>query len=139
MRLSRVFEAPRSLVYQAFTDPDQLTKWFGPVGYSAPRDEMVFDVRAGGRDHVVMVNDADPTERIELDSLYTEVIPGSLIVGTDAGPDGGNFRFEFFDEPNGKTRLELRVWPVTQSWIDEASVGWESSFTKLDQLVHSGV
>jgi len=135
MHISRVFDAPRDLVYRAFTDPDQLSKWFGPVGYSAPRDEIVIELREGGLERVVMVNDADPAERIDLSSTYTDIIPGSLIAGVDNGPDAGNFRFEFFDEPEGKTRLELRVWPVTQSWIDETSKGWESSFTKLDQLV----
>ena len=35
--ITRVFDAPRELVYRAFTDPDQLAQWFGPVGYSVPR------------------------------------------------------------------------------------------------------
>jgi uncharacterized protein YndB with AHSA1/START domain len=45
--ISRVFDAPRELVYRAFTDPDQLAKWFGPVGYSVPRGKTRLELRAG--------------------------------------------------------------------------------------------
>ena len=46
--ISRVFDAPRELVYRAFTDPDHLAAWWGPIGNSLPRDEIEFDVRPGG-------------------------------------------------------------------------------------------
>jgi uncharacterized protein YndB with AHSA1/START domain len=36
VELTRVFNAPRDLVYRAFTDPDQLARWYGPVGFSVP-------------------------------------------------------------------------------------------------------
>src|SRR5919204_288115 len=48
LALTRIFDAPRALVYQAFTDPDHLAKWWGPIGNSLPRDAMDFDVRAAG-------------------------------------------------------------------------------------------
>jgi uncharacterized protein YndB with AHSA1/START domain len=43
--ISRVFDAPRELVYRAFTDPDHLAAWWGPIGNSLARDEIEFDVR----------------------------------------------------------------------------------------------
>ena len=48
LAISRVFDAPRELVYQAFTDPDQLARGWGPIGNSLPRDEIEFDLRPGG-------------------------------------------------------------------------------------------
>ena len=48
LAISRVFDAPRELVYRAFTDPDHLAAWWGPIGNSLPRDEIEFDVRPGG-------------------------------------------------------------------------------------------
>ena len=48
LTLSRIFDAPRALVYRAFTDPDQFAAWWGPIGNSLPRDEIEFDVRPGG-------------------------------------------------------------------------------------------
>ena len=48
LALTRIVDAPRARVYQAFTDPDQFAAWWGPFGNSLPRDEVEFDVRPGG-------------------------------------------------------------------------------------------
>ncbi len=47
LRLSRNFKVPRSLVFDAFTQVDQVTKWWGPKGFTTPEAEM--DVRVGGK------------------------------------------------------------------------------------------
>jgi uncharacterized protein YndB with AHSA1/START domain len=56
--ITRVFDAPRELVYRAFVDPDELAQWFGPVGWSVPRDSVSVDPRVGGHQVFTMVNDA---------------------------------------------------------------------------------
>src|SRR6185437_7880791 len=43
--ITREFDAPRELVYRAFVDPDQLAAWFGPVGYSVPRDSVSVEAK----------------------------------------------------------------------------------------------
>ena len=48
LAISRVLDAPRALVFRAFTDPDHLATWWGPSGNTLPRDEIEFDVRPGG-------------------------------------------------------------------------------------------
>jgi uncharacterized protein YndB with AHSA1/START domain len=141
--ISRVFDAPRELVYRAFTDPDQLAEWFGPVGYSVPRDTVDIDPRPGGHERFVMVNDADPAERHPMDSIYSEVIENEVLAGyQDAeglpGADGAvrmEFRLEFHDEPGGRTRLDLRAGPWSATEQAAVREGWESSFTKLDRLL----
>ena len=66
LALTRIFDAPRALVYQAFTDPDQFAAWWGPIGNSLPRDEIVFDVRPGGHQRWSEVFPAEPgVERFE--------------------------------------------------------------------------
>jgi uncharacterized protein YndB with AHSA1/START domain len=45
------------------------------------------------------------------------------------------FRLEFHDEPDGRTRLDLRAAASSAKEQDEMREGWESSFTKLDQLL----
>src|SRR5476649_1997795 len=45
--LSRVIAAPRSRVFQAFTDPSQITRWFGPEGFTT--ETLEIDIREGGR------------------------------------------------------------------------------------------
>ncbi|MEJ7706538.1 MAG: SRPBCC domain-containing protein [Nocardioidaceae bacterium] len=140
--ITRVFNAPRALVYQAFTDPDQLAQWFGPVGCSVPRDTVEIDARPGGHHSYTMVNDEDPSFRSPVNATYTEVIENELLVGTEdwegvpGMQDGGTMtlRLEFHDE-DGKTRLVIRQGPYTEQMKDMARQGWESSFTKLDMLL----
>lgn len=134
--ISRVFDAPRELVYQAFTDPDQLAQWFGPVGYSVPRDSIEIDAQAGGRERFVMVSDDDAGDRITFDYTFSEVIENQLLA--DFSVENGirvTSRLEFHDEEGGKTRIVLRAGPFPGQDADGARAGWESSFTKLDALL----
>ena len=70
--LTRHFDAPRALVYQAFVNPDQLAAWFGPVGFSVPRDTVDIDARTGGHQRFTMVSDTDPAMRSPIDATLTE-------------------------------------------------------------------
>lgn len=141
--ITRIFNAPREAVYRAFTDPDQLAAWFGPVGWSVPRDTIDQDVRVGGHQRFVMVNDGDPAQTSPVSSTFIEVIENELLVaeerweGVPGMQDGGvmQARLEFHDEGDGTTRLELRQGPYTAEIHKMAGMGWESSFTKLDVLL----
>jgi uncharacterized protein YndB with AHSA1/START domain len=141
--ISRIFEAPRELVYQAFVDPDQLSHWFGPVGFSVPRDTVDVDPRVGGHQRFEMVSDTDPTLRSPINATFSEVVENELLVGYQEvegipGTEGVvrfTLRVEFHEEPGGKTRLELRQGPFSQELGDQSKAGWESSFTKLDALL----
>jgi uncharacterized protein YndB with AHSA1/START domain len=141
--ISRIFDAPRELVYRAFVDPDQLGQWFGPAGYSVPYESVHVDARVGGYQRLVMVSDDDPTERSEIDATFTEVVENELLVGHQdvegiPGTTGSvrfRLRLEFHEEPGGKTRLELRQGPFHEQMAEDTVKGWESSFTKLDSLL----
>ncbi len=76
--ISRVFDAPPELVYRAFTDPDQLARWFGPVGCSVPRDSISVDARPGGHLRFVMTA---PDVRSPVDMTFTEVVQNELLAG----------------------------------------------------------
>jgi len=140
--ISRVFDAPRELVYRAFTDPDQLAQWFGPVGATVPRDTVEIDARVGGTMRFVMTAE-DIDLRNPIEATFTEVVENELLVSEMQaegvpGVDGtliGTLRLEFHDEGNGKTRLELRQGPFDQEIGEQTREGWESSFTKLDALL----
>jgi len=128
-------------VYQAFTDPDQLAQWFGPVGCSVPRDSIEIDARAGGHLRFVMTA---PDVRTPVDATFTEVVENELLaaemeaagVPGVAGPLRVHLRLEFHDEGDGKTRLELRQGPFATGQLGaDTAIGWESSFTKLDALL----
>ena len=79
--ISRVFDAPRQLVYRAFTDPDHLAAWWGPTGNSLPRDEIEFDVRPGGYQRWTEVFAAEPGLRVHIYVDLTDVADGELLEG----------------------------------------------------------
>jgi uncharacterized protein YndB with AHSA1/START domain len=80
----RTYEAPRQLVWEAWTDPEQLAKWWGPRGVSTPRESIEIDFRPGGRMSMVMVDDASGA-RYPNSGTIIEVDPPSRLVWTDDG------------------------------------------------------
>src|SRR4030095_12515220 len=80
--LTRIFDAARALVYEAFTDPDQLAAWWGPIGNSLPRDEIEFDVRPGGHQRWTEVFAADPRIRVNVHFNLAQVVDGDWRCGT---------------------------------------------------------
>ena len=141
IEITRIFDAPRELVYRAFTDPGQLAQWFGPDGCSVPRDSIEIDARPGGQLRFVMTG---PDVRSLVDVVFTEVAENQVLAGEmeatgvpgATGPLRVHLRVEFHDEGNGKTRLELRQGPFADGQLGaDTSSGWESSFTKLDTLL----
>jgi uncharacterized protein YndB with AHSA1/START domain len=140
LALTRIFNAPRAVVYQAFTDPDQLAAWWGPIGNSLPRDEIEFDVRPGGHQRWTEVSAADPRIRVHVRFDLTEVVDGELLDGTmhTSGHLPGGFepfatrvRVEFHEQPDGRTRLEIRQW-LPEHLVSPSEQGWLEAFTKLD-------
>ena len=141
--VSRVFDAPRELVYRAFVDPDQLCQWFGPAGFSVPCETVQSDARTGGFQRFVLVSDADPSHRTPVDATLSEVVEDELLVAhADIGAIAGagrtariRLRLEFLDQSSGRTRLELRQDPSRDEICGDPEAAWESSFTRLDSLL----
>jgi uncharacterized protein YndB with AHSA1/START domain len=79
LTISRVFDAPRDLVHQAFTDPDELAAWWGQIGNSLPRDEIDFDIRPGGYQRWMEVRAAEPGFRVHIHIDLTDVAHGQLL------------------------------------------------------------
>jgi uncharacterized protein YndB with AHSA1/START domain len=140
LTITRVFDAPREVVYRAFVDPDQLAQWFGPVGFSVPRDTVDVDAREGGHYRFTMLSDDDPAETSPVNARFVEVVENELLVGVEEGVPGSQFpvdlmmRIEFHDD-NGGTRVVLRQGPYDPDVMRMAREGWLSSFTKLDPIL----
>jgi uncharacterized protein YndB with AHSA1/START domain len=140
LALTRIFAAARTLVYQAFTDPDQLAAWWGPIGNSLPRDEMEFDVRPGGHQRWTEVFAADPRIRVDVHFNLAQVVDGELLDGTmhvtGQLPEGlepfeTRVRVEFHDEAGGRTRLEVRQW-LPEHLASPSEQRWLEAFSKLE-------
>ncbi len=106
--LSRVFDAPRELVFRAWTDARHIAQWWGPNGFTTTVQEM--DVRPGGVWRFVM-HGPDGVDYPNL-IVFHEVAAPERLVFTHSSGEEGDAGFEVtitFDEDEaGKTRLRLR-------------------------------
>ena len=135
--LSRVFDAPRELVFEAWTKEEHLSKWFGPKGFSTKTHEC--DVRAGGRWRFDMV--ADDGRVWPSRMVFLEVSPPELLVfdhGSDKDDDPQRFRMTItFDaQSDGKTVMTMRQLHPTKEQRN-AGIGFgavELGYTTLDKL-----
>ncbi len=116
--ISRVFDAPRELVWQAWTDPRHVVHWWGPRGFTTTIEEM--DVRPGGEwKHVMRGPDGVNYPNY---SVFTEVVKPERIVYSHGGHREGGPEISFvstwtFDVvAPGKTRLTIRmVFPTADA------------------------
>ena len=142
LTMTREFEAPRELVFQAFMDPDQLAAWFGPVGVDSPRNRIVVEPHIGGAWQLVMVYEEDgDSKESPVDAVITAYDPPSLLVASQsAEPDAGitlqlEMRLEF-EDLGSRTRLHLTQGPFgSTEWVEMTREGWRTSFTKLDKIL----
>jgi uncharacterized protein YndB with AHSA1/START domain len=81
--ITRVFDAPRDLVFKAWTDPTQLMRWWGPNGFTTP--SLTVDLRVGGVFHYCM-RSPDGQDYWGL-GVYREIAPSEKIVYTDSFAD----------------------------------------------------
>ncbi len=108
LNFTRIFDAPRELVFACMVDPDHLTHFWGPAGVSTPRETISVDARAGGVFDTVMVNDADGSE-YPTHAVYDEVRPPERLAWTD--PSTGMRVTSDFVEL-GPERTEVRILQV---------------------------
>jgi uncharacterized protein YndB with AHSA1/START domain len=135
--ITRVFDAPRDLVFRAWTDPDHVAQWFGPDRFDTPRETVEIDLRVGGRYELTMVQ-RDSGARFPVRYEIVELDPPRLLVlKSDPMPEVGSHegtmtRIELHDHGD-RTRMTLSDGPYTQAAPAEA--GWHAAFAKLDALL----
>jgi uncharacterized protein YndB with AHSA1/START domain len=149
--ITRVFDAPRERVWKAWTDPEEVKKWWGPKGFTAPVIQV--DFRVGGKYLYCMRGAVTPGGK-EQDfwstGVYREIVPMERIVVTDSfadekgnkvpasyyGMQGEGWPLELtveeiFEEQDGKTTLTLRHAGFPSDQIEGARAGWSTSLDKL--------
>jgi uncharacterized protein YndB with AHSA1/START domain len=135
--ITRTFDAPRERVFKAWTDPDEVSAWYGPEQYDTPREKIRIDLRVGGRYELTMVQRADGTEFAIGYDIVELAEPELLVLRSDPMPEIGMHeptvtRVELHDI-GGRTRMTLTDGPYTESGHAEA--GWIAAFDKLAALV----
>jgi uncharacterized protein YndB with AHSA1/START domain len=137
--MERVLPAPRSVVYKALTDPDELAKWWGPHGFTTSSIEL--DVRVGGRYRFAM--QPPEGELFYLQGEFTEVDPPGRLAYT--------FRWEDPDPDDVETVVTLSLRDLgdsTEVVFEQGGFaaesrralhedGWTDGFEKLRDLMRS--
>jgi uncharacterized protein YndB with AHSA1/START domain len=143
--ITRIFDAPRELVFKAWTDPKHLAGWFGPKMFTNAVCEV--DLRVGGRWRIVM-RGPDGGE-YPCGGVYKEIIePERLVFTNNAEDKDGNpvidgFTTVIFEDQGGKTKLTLQTRGVAMvayaaGYLQGMEAGWTQSFEKLgEQLAKS--
>jgi uncharacterized protein YndB with AHSA1/START domain len=140
--MTRVFDAPASLLFDAFTKPELIRRWLlGPEGWTMPVCEV--DLRAGGSFHYQWRNEADQNE-FGLHGTYREIVPGERIVHVENFdepwyPDESIDTTDFV-ERDGISTLTMTMRFVSREGRDVAlesgmEKGVAASYDRLEQLL----
>lgn len=105
---TRVFDAPRELVFRCMIEPAHLTHFWGPAGMSTPVRNIKVDARPGGVFETVMVSDADGSQ-YSMRAVYIEVAEPERLVWTE--PATGVTTTSTFRDLGG-SRTEVRIHQV---------------------------
>jgi uncharacterized protein YndB with AHSA1/START domain len=146
--VTRVFDAPRELVFTAWTDQEQLAQWFPPKDFTAPVVEV--DPRPGGVFRVVMKGpEGEPWSGAEFpgEGVFTEVVPNERLAFTFAG-EGDNppppiLMTVLFEDEGDRTKLTVHQTAETVEDYEAleklgSREGLGQSFEKLDELLARG-
>jgi len=145
LTITRVFDAPRELVWKAWIDPEHVKRWWGPKDYTAPVSKI--DLREGGK-YLYCMRSPEGQDFWST-GVYREIIEPERIVSTHSFADEkGNvvpathysmsvdFPLEtqmtvMFDAHEGKTKITLQHAGIPRVMFELAQAGWNESFDKL--------
>jgi uncharacterized protein YndB with AHSA1/START domain len=140
LALTRVFDAPRDLVWKVWTDPAHLSQWWGPKGFTNPRCEWNAQVK--GKIHIDMR--APDGVVYPMSGVFEEIVePERLVFIGRALDEKGNAMFEnlnivSFIERDGKTEITLQVRVLTATarapqHLKGMEMGWNMSLDRLSE------
>jgi uncharacterized protein YndB with AHSA1/START domain len=138
--VTRTFNGPARLVFEAWTKPELLKLWWAPKSMGLSLLSCEADVRVGGRYRFAFGHDAsDASKTMAFFGRYIEVTPHSRLVWTNEEGDGGEaVTTVTFEEKGGKTLLVLRELHPSKEAVDGAihsGEGMRQTFEQLDELL----
>jgi uncharacterized protein YndB with AHSA1/START domain len=136
----RTFNAPARLVFEAWTKPELLQRWWTPKSFGLTFLACEADVRAGGAYRFVFSHPSAP-QPMEFVGKYLEVAPHARLVWTneESGEDGAVSTVTF-EENGGKTLVVMRDLYASTEALDEAiasgsTSGSDEAFAQLDEVL----
>lgn len=141
LTLTRRFDAPRELVFQAWTDPVHLKRWWGPHGFTTPACDV--DLRVGGIWRIVM-RFPDGSNEHTMRAVYREIVPPERLTFTSTALDkDGKPLLEgittiTLEDLGEKTKLTLYtrmkgLVPYADRMLEGMEPGWSQSLERLAQ------
>jgi uncharacterized protein YndB with AHSA1/START domain len=135
--VTRTFDAPARLVFEAWTRPELFRQWWAPKSSPVPLLSCEMDARTGGGYRLAFGQDA--ANSMSFFGRYLDVSPPSRLVWTNEESPGAAVTTVTFEENGGRTRLVLQELYPTQEALDEACAGMEGAmpeqFAQLDTLL----
>ncbi len=138
--VTRTFNAPARIVFEAWTKPDLFKQWWVPKSSGMTMLSCEMDIRTGGTYRLVFAHPAFE-EPMAFFGRYIEVTPPSRLVWTnDEGGEGGAVTTVTFEERDGKTLVVLRDLYASKEALDEAiesgsTSGFGEQFEQLEALL----
>jgi len=138
--VTRTFNAPARIVYEAWTKPELFKRWWTPKSSGVTMLSCEMDVRVGGTYRLVFRHPSSG-QPMAFFGRYTEVTPNSRIVWTnDEGGEGGAVTTVTFEEQGGKTLVVMSDLHPSKEALDEAissgsTSGFGEQFQQLDELL----
>jgi uncharacterized protein YndB with AHSA1/START domain len=138
--VTRTFNGPAHIVFEAWTRPELLERWWIPKSFGLTMISCEADVRVGGTYRLVFRHDAFP-EPMAFFGRYIEVTPHSRLAWTnEEGEGGGQVTTVTFEEKGGKTLLVMHDLYPSKEALDGAIAsgstgGMGETFEQLDELL----
>jgi uncharacterized protein YndB with AHSA1/START domain len=134
--VTRTFDAPARLVFEAWSKPELFKKWWVPRSMGMTLRSCELDVRTGGKYRLVFGD--DPANPMAFFGKYLEVVPNKRIVWTnEESGDAGSVTTVTFEERDGKTLLVMSELYPTKEALDAAGTGAQEAmnetFGQLDE------
>ncbi|MDQ1721902.1 MAG: hypothetical protein QOI26_1636 [Pseudonocardiales bacterium] len=127
---TRVFDAPRELVFRCMIEPEHLSHFWGPAGTSAPLHSITVDARPGGVFETVMVNDADGSQ-YPTRAVYVEVVEPERLVWNELH-SGMTTTSTLRDLGDSRTEVRIHQAHVPEAFrSQQAQAGFTSSLDRL--------
>ena len=131
---TRVFDAPRELVFRCMTEPEHLAHFWGPAGTHTLPGGITADVQPGGVFETVMVSDADGS-RYTMRAVYAEVVPPERLVWTEPGT-GVTTTSTFTDLGGSRTEVRIHQRNVPSAFLAPgAQAGFGSSLDRFAEYL----
>ena len=136
--VTRTFDAPARLVFEAWSKPELFKKWWVPRSMGMTLRSCELDVRTGGKYRLVFGD--DPANPMAFFGKYLEVVPNKRIVWTnEESGDAGSVTTVTFEERDGKTLLVMSELYPTKEALDAAGTSAQEAmnetFGQLDELL----